>query len=138
MLFRSGVIAKVSNINPQVIEVTNWNPTETDYSIAFDKKTQVDTALENELMTKSVKQLGYIINKHKEESWTSRHKKKVGYYATVCVNDTISRTFEIKGKDNFAIYNSIEQGDAVLVRVSEIYSYAVRMLNWRPTNAEME
>lgn len=133
-----GVIAKVSNINPRVVEVTKWNPTETDYAIAFDKKTQVDTALEKELMAKSVKQLGYIINKHKEESWTSRHKKKVDYYATVCVNDTINRTFEIKGKDNYAIYNSIEQGDAVLVRVSEIYPYAVRMLNWHPTNAETE
>ena len=98
-----GVVAKVSNINPRVIEVTKWNPTGTDYSIAFDKKTQVDTALEKELMTKSVKQLGYIINKHKEESWTSRHKKKVKYFATVCVNDTIDRTFEIMGKDNYAI-----------------------------------
>ncbi len=133
-----GVVAKVSNINPRVIEVTKWNPTGTDYSIAFDKKTQVDTALEKELMTKSVKQLGYIINKHKEESWTSRHKKKVKYFATVCVNDTIDRTFEIMGKDNYAIYNSIEQGDAVLVRVSEIFQYAVRILNWQPTLEEVE
>lgn len=133
-----GVVAKVSNINPRVIEVTKWNPTGTDYSIAFDKKTQVDTALEKELMTKSVKQLGYIINKHKEESWTSRHKKKVKYFATVCVNDTIDRTFEIMGKDNYAIYNSIEQGDAVLVCVSEIFQYAVRILNWQPTLEEVE
>jgi len=133
-----GVIAKVSNINPRVVEVTKWNPTGTDYSIAFDRKTQVDTALENELMKKSVKQLGYIINKHKEESWTSRHKKKVKYFATVCVNDTIDRTFEIMGKDNYAIYNSIEQGDAVLVRVSEIFQYAVRILNWQPKHNEIE
>jgi hypothetical protein len=133
-----GVIAKVSNINPRVVEVTKWNPTGTDYSFAFDKKTQVDTALENELMKKSVKQLGCIINKHKEESWTSRHKKKVKYYATVCVNDTIDRTFEITGKDNQNLYNNINQGDAVLVRVSEIFSYAVRILNWRPTPEEIE
>jgi hypothetical protein len=85
-----------------------------------------------------VKNLGYIINKHKEESWTSRHKTKVKYFATVCVNDTIDRTFEIMGKDNYAIYNSIEQGDAVLVRVSEIFQYAVRILNWQPTLEEVE
>lgn len=60
------VIVRVSEINPKVIKVENWDPTENELCIAQSYNIQVDTKIEQKLIKESEKCNGTIYKKLKK------------------------------------------------------------------------
>ncbi|MBP5366628.1 MAG: hypothetical protein J6Y82_12050 [Bacteroidales bacterium] len=60
---------------------------------------------------------------------------------TIQVNDTLQRTVNMMYKDEQdykEVFESLKAGDKLIARVSDINPAAVRIVNWQPTNEEIE
>ena len=120
----SYVIVKVSDINPKVIEVADWQPTTKE----IDKYN-----------VKSWIMLATIISKKSEEDKQGRHS--MTYYARLRINDKLETSFiRVRGilKNDRQEYGTLKIGDFVMIKLTEGKTKTVNVLDWHPTPEEIE
>lgn len=124
----SRVIIKVSDIDPRIVKVVNWRPDESSLA-KISEQQHVDAEIEKELMFKSSKLLGVI---------EGRFVKKRRPYVIVRVGDSVRMKLELTDEKAIEMFDSLREGDNVLVRQSDIFPQVFRILSWRPTPEEIE
>lgn len=119
---KSHVIAKVSVIDPRVVEVVNWRPTS-------------DELEKYHLDEESYIMLATVTHKKSEEGKGGRHPQ--AYYAKLRVNDRLETSYlRVRGfhESDRQMYRSLNVGDTVIVNVTERKKVkSVSVLYWRPT-----
>ena len=120
----SYVIVNVSDINPKVVEVTDWQPTAKD----VDKYN-----------VKSYLMLATVISKKSEETKQAKHS--MIYYAKLRINDKTETSFlRVRGlfQSDRQEYESLKEGDTVLINLTEGKAKTVSVVDWQPTPEEIE
>jgi len=121
----SYVLVKVSDINPKVIEVTNWQPTTKE----IDKYN-----------VKSYLMLATVISKKSVDDNKPR-KHSITYYAKLRINDKMETSFiRVRGmfQSDYQVYESLKVGDPVMIKLTEGKTKSVDVLNWHPTPEQIE
>ena len=121
----SYVLVKVSDINPKVIEVTNWQPTAKD----VDKYN-----------VKSYLMLATVISKKSVDD-NKQRKHSIIYYAKLRINDKMETSFiRVRGmfQSDYQVYESLKVGDPVMIKLTEGKTKTVDVLNWHPTPEQIE
>ena len=120
----SYVLVKVSDINPKVIEVADWQPTAKD----VDKYN-----------VKSYLMLATVISKKSEETKQAKHS--MIYYAKLRINDKMETSFiRVRGmfQSDYQVYESLKVGDPVMIKLTEGKTKTVDVLDWHPTPEQIE
>ena len=119
----SYVLVKVSDINPKVIEVADWQPTPENVKKVRNQ------------MRKPI--IATIYDKHlKQVHWGSQIKRF--YMVRLQFSDTITDYIKIEDIRRRQIFESLHVGDAVLVKMTEGKTKSVNVLNWHPTPEQIE
>ena len=121
----SYVLVKVSDINPKVIEVADWQPTTKD----VDKYN-----------VKSYLMLATVISKKSVDD-NKQRKHSIIYYAKLRINDKMETSFiRVRGilKSDREEYESLKVGDQVMICLTEGKTKTVRVLDWQLTPADIE
>ena len=121
----SYVLVKVSDINPKVIEVADWQPTAKD----VDKYN-----------VKSYLMLATVISKKSVDDNIQR-KHSIIYYAKLRINDKMETSFiRVRGmfQSDYQVYESLKVGDPVMIKLTEGKTKTVDVLNWQPTPEQIE
>ncbi|MCR5695457.1 MAG: hypothetical protein K6G73_00645 [Marinilabiliaceae bacterium] len=121
----SYVIVNVSDINPKVIEVTNWQPTTKE----IDKYN-----------VKSYLMLATVISKKSVDD-NKQRKHSIIYYAKLRINDKMETSFiRVRGilKSDREEYESLSVGAPVMIKLTEGKTKTVDVLDWQPTPEQIE
>ncbi|MBP5420778.1 MAG: hypothetical protein J6Y72_13300 [Bacteroidales bacterium] len=121
----SYVLVKVSDINPKVIEVADWQPTAKD----VDKYN-----------VKSYLMLATVISKKSVDD-NKQRKHSIIYYAKLRINDKMETSFiRVRGmfQSDYQVYESLKVGDPVMIKLTEGKTKTVDVLDWHPTPEEIE
>lgn len=119
---KSHVIAKVSVVDPRVVEVVNWRPTSDEL-----EKYHLDE--EAYIMVATVT--------HKKSKEEKGGKRPQAYYAKLRINDRLETSYlRVRGfyESDRQTYMSLNVGDTVIVNVTERKKVkSVSVLYWKPT-----
>ncbi|MBR6251660.1 MAG: hypothetical protein IKR17_10775, partial [Bacteroidales bacterium] len=119
----SYVIVNVSDINPKVIEVADWQPT-------AEKIKKVRNQMRKPI-------IATIYDKHlKQVHWGSQIKRF--YMVRLQFSDTITDYIKIEDIRRRQIFESLHVGDSVLIKLTEGKTKTVYVLDWQPTPKEIE
>jgi len=119
----SYVLVKVSDINPKVIEVADWQPT-------AEKIKKVRNQMRKPI-------IATIYDKHlKQVHWGSQIKRF--YMVRLQFSDTITDYIKIEDIRHRQIFESLHVGDTVLIKLTEGKTKSVDVLDWQPTPEEIE
>lgn len=119
----SYVLVKVSDINPKVIEVADWQPT-------AEKIKKVRNQMRKPI-------IATIYDKHlKQVHWGSQIKRF--YMVRLQFSDTITDYIKIEDIRRRQIFESLHVGDSVLIKLTEGKTKTVYVLDWQPTPKEIE
>lgn len=119
----SYVLVKVSDINPKVIEVADWQPT-------AEKIKKVRNQMRKPI-------IATIYDKHlKQVHWGSQIKRF--YMVRLQFSDSITDYIRIEDIYRRQIFESLHVGDSVLIKLIEGKTKSVHVLDWQPTPEEIK
>ena len=119
----SYVLVKVSDKNPKIIEVADWQPT-------AEKIKKVRNQMRKPI-------IATIYDKHlKQVHWGSQIKRF--YKVRLQFSDTITDYIRIEDIYRRQIFESLHVGDSVLIKLIEGKTKTVHVLDWQPTPEEIE
>jgi hypothetical protein len=126
------VILQVADSLPEINRVLCWQPNEKDIANYANYKEPTDYSncskeFEAEMLHKSHKRIGFVYDKYQDEHF--------GAYLEVGIDRQHVRTFLFKTfEKNFEkIYQTVNIGDTVVLRVSDSIPQINRVLIWHPT-----
>ncbi|MBR6250204.1 MAG: hypothetical protein IKR17_03285, partial [Bacteroidales bacterium] len=126
------VILQVADSLPEINRVLCWQPDEKDIANYANYKEPTDYSncskeFETEMLHKSHKRIGFVYDKYQDEHF--------GAYLEVGIDRQHVRTFLFKTfEKNFEkIYQTVNIGDTVVLRVSDSIPQINRVLIWHPT-----
>ena len=119
----SYVLVKVSDKNPKIIEVADWQPT-------AEKIKKVRNQMRKPI-------IATIYDKHlKQVHWGSQIKRF--YMVRLQFSDTITDYIKIEDIRRRQIFESLHVGDSVLIKLTEGKTKSVSVLDWQPTPEQIE
>ena len=131
------VILQVADSLPEINRVLCWQPNEKDIANYANYKEPTDYSncskeFEAEMLHKSHKRIGFVYDKYQDEHF--------GAYLEVGIDRQHGRTFLFKTFEmNFEkIYQTVNIGDTVVLRVSDSIPQINRVLNWQPPPEQIE
>ncbi len=122
------VIAQVSDEIPQLNRVVNW-------------QTTIDGEKGNHLQDEyTYVTIANVKSKKTREEYLGRsYRKGTFYYVKLKIGNKIETNYvKIKSTRHRQIFESLHEGDSVLVKMTEGKTKTVRVLNWQPTREEIE
>ncbi|MBP5365284.1 MAG: hypothetical protein J6Y82_05110 [Bacteroidales bacterium] len=133
------VIVRTADAMPQINQVVNWRPTQSEIQKCRIPAPYTATATQNHtqafidsVMQQSHEQLGFVFDKYEDEH--------VGAYLEVGVSDTLTRTylFYRYKKPYTKVFKTTSIGDTVMLRVSDSYPQINQVVKWKYVKEEEE
>ena len=131
------VILQVADSLPEINRVLCWQPDGNDianyatYEVIKDYS-NCSKEFETEMLHQSHKRIGFVYDKYQDEH--------IGAYIEVGIDKKLVRTFLFKTfeKKFEKIYQTVNIGDTIILRVSDSIPQINRVLDWHPTPEEIE
>ncbi|MCR5696065.1 MAG: hypothetical protein K6G73_03700 [Marinilabiliaceae bacterium] len=122
------VIAQVSDEIPQLNRVVNW-------------QTTIDGEKDNHLQDEyTYVTIANVKSKKTREEYLGRsYRKGTFYYVKLKIGNKMETNYvKIKSTRHRQIFESLHEGDSVLVKMTEGKTKTVSVLDWQPTREEIE